>query len=92
MPYLLVSDQLRSEKIKFLTLKSQSKIQVVQTKSIKGVRILPRRVQRQDCRKEERRFTPVTSYIEHFIFFCRITDATIEQRPLPVFTQTVQPK
>ena len=81
----------RSGKIKILTLRTPTKIQVVQIKSIES-RILPRRVLRQDCRKEERRFTPVTPYLELFVFFFRITDATIKHRLLLVSTRTDHPK
>ena len=80
-----------AKKQNFLTLRTPTKIQVVQIKSIES-RILPRRVLRQDCRKEERRFIPVTPYLELFVFFFRITDATIKHRPLLVSTRTDHPK
>ena len=91
IPLLGSRSYTRSGKTKPLTLRTPTKIQVVQIKSIES-RILPRRVLRQDCRKEERRFTPVTPYLELFVFFFRITDANIKHRPLLVSTRTDHPK
>ena len=91
IPLLGSRSHTRSRKTKILTLRTPTKIQVVQIKSIES-RILPRRVLRQNCRKEERRFTPVTPYLELFIFFFWIIDATIEHRPLLVSTRTEHPK